>query len=431
QEEKTKETLKIMGCSSEVYALHWWIVSILQLVLTDFLILLSVKESTFKYSDNLLVFFWLVSVSFAIVMYCFLLSTFFSRARTAATVGAMIFEMSFFPYYHVSLGETTLTKKLFSCILAPTCIALGGDALASLEGGLVGVRWDNVHESYGGSLSYTMSIGMLWLDALLYGVLAWYFDKVLPTEYGTQLSWNFPLVWLFCGAPKETDDPEVRIRTYMTSTTGSNGLAKVPLLEGGEEGQSTSNRLLEAVPQSLRTQISQGRAVSLRKLRKVYANAKVAVKGLDLDLFEGQISVLLGANGAGKTSLISMVTGLIPISSGKAILRGHSGARAKHDLGVCPQQDTLFGSLTVEQHLQLYAAVKGVPRSEIENEVKQLTREVGLVEKKHQRASSLSGGQKRKLSIAMALIGGSKIVVLDEPTSGLDPYSRRSIWSIL
>ncbi|CAN0579737.1 unnamed protein product, partial [Ectocarpus sp. 12 AP-2014] len=93
--------------------------------------------------------------------------------------------------------------------------------------------------------------------------------------------------------------------------------------------------------------------------------------------------------------------------------------------------NTLFDQLTVFQHLQLFAVVKGVRARDVDDEAARMVSEVGLLEKKDTPTSALSGGQKRKLSVALAFIGGSEVIVLDEPTSGMDPFSRRSTWSVL
>ena len=103
----------------------------------------------------------------------------------------------------------------------------------------------------------------------------------------------------------------------------------------------------------------------------------------------------------------------------------------RKSMGVCSQQDVLFDRLTVREHLTLYANLKGVPTAELESEVNRYEEQIGLTEKRHTFASALSGGQKRKLCVALALIGGSRIVFLDEPTSGMDPFSRRNLWEIL
>jgi ATP-binding cassette subfamily A (ABC1) protein 3 len=100
-------------------------------------------------------------------------------------------------------------------------------------------------------------------------------------------------------------------------------------------------------------------------------------------------------------------------------------------LGVCPQHDILYPQLTVTEHLQLFCAIKGMPSESIARHVQEMIELVGLTEKKNALSAALSGGQKRKLSIGIALLGDSKVVFLDEPTSGMDPYSRRWTWNLL
>ena len=130
-----------------------------------------------------------------------------------------------------------------------------------------------------------------------------------------------------------------------------------------------------------------------------------------------------------------MLTGLIPVDSGSAVIEGHDVGRdidtIRKNLGVCPQHDILYPLLTVEEHLILFARFKGVPNSQLQQEVESMIQIVGLTEKRKEYSKSLSGGQKRKLSVGIAFIGGSRVVLLDEPTSGMDPYSRRFTWNLI
>ena len=159
----------------------------------------------------------------------------------------------------------------------------------------------------------------------------------------------------------------------------------------------------------------------------------VAVHGLDLEMRSGSISALLGANGAGKTTTISMLTGLIPPTAGEGFINGLSiktDMRAiRASIGVCPQQNVLFDSMTPRLHLRLYAALKGLRGREMDDAVEAILSDVGLSERGDTNAAALSGGQKRKLCLAISLIGRSSTLFLDEPTSGMDPHSRRSIWA--
>ncbi|CAN0071849.1 unnamed protein product, partial [Laminaria digitata] len=130
-----------------------------------------------------------------------------------------------------------------------------------------------------------------------------------------------------------------------------------------------------------------------------------------------------------------MLTGMIPVTSGCAFVAGRDVngdmSNIRRSLGVCPQHDILYPDLTVREHLRMYAVLKGVPRSQLQQAIKTTLQDVGLTEKEGELTATLSGGQKRKLSVGIALIGGSKVVFLDEPTSGMDPHSRRFTWDLI
>ncbi|CAH8676235.1 unnamed protein product [Schistosoma rodhaini] len=170
----------------------------------------------------------------------------------------------------------------------------------------------------------------------------------------------------------------------------------------------------------------------------VYSNKQstvVAVSDLTMNIYEGQITVLLGHNGAGKTTTLSILTGLYPPTSGTACIYGHdirNDIEGIHEnLGFCSQHDVLYDTLTVEEHLYLSAHLRGCDNSTIEQQVERTLRKIYLHDKKNEYTKTLSGGMKRRLSIGMALIGDSKVLILDEPTSGLDPEARRQVWDIL
>ncbi|POI23495.1 hypothetical protein CIB84_012758 [Bambusicola thoracicus] len=133
----------------------------------------------------------------------------------------------------------------------------------------------------------------------------------------------------------------------------------------------------------------------------------------------------------------SILTGLFPTSSGTIIVYGKDIKTdqevIRKNMGICMQHNVLFNYLTTKEHLLLYGYIK-VPhwsKEELYQEVKRTLKETGLYSHRHKLAGSLSGGMKRKLSIAIALLGGSRVVILDEPTTGVDPCSRRSIWEII
>ena len=192
KEDRIKEGMKMMGLSDFAYNLSWFITIFTQLLLVSILITLVTSTSVFVYSDKFLVFIYFMAFSLAIMNFCFLLATFFSRAKVASLIGPIVFFATFFPYYAVSDPSYSPSVKTATCLLAPACFALGANVFADYEGGLVGVQLSN-SSTETSNFSYALCVSMLIVDAVLYGFFAWYFDKILPSEFGTQLPFYFPV----------------------------------------------------------------------------------------------------------------------------------------------------------------------------------------------------------------------------------------------
>ena len=159
---------------------------------------------------------------------------------------------------------------------------------------------------------------------------------------------------------------------------------------------------------------------------------RLAVDRLRLNIPQGEFFALLGQNGAGKTTAIRMLCGLLPPTSGDALLGGKSIVRepqaAKQLLNVSPQETAVAPNLTVRENLELIARVYGADRRSAAEKAAALMAEYMLAERAGDRAKTLSGGMQRRLSIAMALISDPKILFMDEPTLGLDVRARRDLW---
>ncbi len=170
-------------------------------------------------------------------------------------------------------------------------------------------------------------------------------------------------------------------------------------------------------------------AIEIQGLRKTYG-AVTAVDGLTLSVGEGELFALLGVNGAGKTTTIRMLTGLAAPTGGDALLCGRSIVRepeAVKALSACsPQETAVAPNLTVRENLELMAGIYGVVQPKQAAEA--MIAEMNLGEVAARRARTLSGGWQRRLSIAMALITGPRVLFLDEPTLGLDVLARRELW---
>ncbi|MCR5616949.1 MAG: ATP-binding cassette domain-containing protein [Clostridiales bacterium] len=173
-----------------------------------------------------------------------------------------------------------------------------------------------------------------------------------------------------------------------------------------------------------------GYAIRTEKLTKRYKD-KVAVDALSLTVNEGELIALLGVNGAGKTTTVKMLTCLTRPTEGKAEIMGHDVAEdpeeVKRLVGVSPQDTSVAENLTVRENLQFMADIY-LPKKKAEPAVEKIIKAFSLEEFINKKAGLLSGGYKRKLSIAMAVIGEPKVLFLDEPTLGLDVLARRQLW---
>ncbi|KAJ7347934.1 hypothetical protein DFH08DRAFT_1001291, partial [Mycena albidolilacea] len=176
-------------------------------------------------------------------------------------------------------------------------------------------------------------------------------------------------------------------------------------------------------------------AVSARGLGKtfksLFGREVTAISDLTLDIPRSGIFVLLGSNGAGKSTFLSILGGLIGASRGVVAFPGGTSTPPRGTLGIVPQKNVLIKELSPLQTLRLFRAVKWSRNSALEEDLEQLLRDCDLQNKIHSSAGTLSGGQKRKLQLAIGLVGGSKLVLIDECTSGVDPLSRRAIWRTL
>lgn len=176
-------------------------------------------------------------------------------------------------------------------------------------------------------------------------------------------------------------------------------------------------------------------AISIRQLKKQYASGHEALKGIDLDVEEGDFFALLGPNGAGKSTTIGILSSLVRKTSGTVNIFGididHNFAKAKSYLGIVPQEFNFNNFETVWNILIAQAGFYGIPASIAGERADHYLRVLGLWDKRHSPARNLSGGMKRRVMIARALIHQPKILILDEPTAGVDIELRRSMWEFL
>lgn len=175
-------------------------------------------------------------------------------------------------------------------------------------------------------------------------------------------------------------------------------------------------------------------AIETRDLCRSFGNVR-AVDHLNLHVREGEIFALLGVNGAGKTTTIRMLCGLLKPSAGDALLLGHSVvrecAKVKQSINLSPQETAVAGKLTVSENLLLMAGIYGFSKTDAKGRAEELLDALGLRDVSTRKAGTLSGGYRRRLSIAMSLVTRPQILFLDEPTLALDVLSRRALWQFI
>uniref|UniRef100_A0A8D3DU77 ABC transporter domain-containing protein n=1 Tax=Scophthalmus maximus TaxID=52904 RepID=A0A8D3DU77_SCOMX len=402
-----------------------------------------------QYSDPSVIFVFLLVFCLTTITQCFFISVFFSKANLAAACGGLIYFVLYLPHilcyaWRDVMGFGAKVASLLSCV----AFGFGCESFSKYEEQGIGIQWYNINNSpeEGERYTFLLSIIMMLFDAALYWTLTWYIENVFPGQYGIPKPWYFPFAASYwCGRASVTDvDPGFLKDTSVHNgkmlyhfsncnlwclTVKTNPPGYHVFVNSSPKYESQHTIVLKPPP-------NMKAGISIRNLVKIYKTGKkLAVDGLTMDFYENQITSFLGHNGAGKTTTMSILTGLFPPTSGTALINGydiHTDMDSiRKYLGMCPQHNVLFNELTVEEHIYFYARLKGHNYEEVKIEMDQLIRDVGLPHKRKDLAKNLSGGMQRKLSVAIAFVGGSKIVILDEPTAGVDPYARRGIWELL
>ncbi|XP_020919565.1 ATP-binding cassette sub-family A member 13 isoform X7 [Sus scrofa] len=424
REIQLEEYMRVMGVSPAVHFLAWLLENVAVLTVSSAALAVILKTSgIFRYSNGCIIFLFLLDFGVSVVMLSYFLSAFFSRANTAALCTSLVYTVSFLPYIVLLVlhNQLSAVMQTFLCLLSTTAFGQGVFFVTFLEGQEAGMQWDNMYESpEQAGMTFGWVCWMILFDSGLYFVCGWYLSNLIPGAFGLRKPWYFPFTSSYwkdvCGlVVKRPCSPGPNLFFF-----GENVDDKGSSLQNGE-GR------LEGPPPG----------VALLSVTKEHEHRQAAVRDLTLTFHRDQITALLGTNGAGKSTVISLLTGLYPPTSGTIIVNGKNlqteleAVRA--ELGVCPQRDVLFDTLTVLEHLLLFASLKAPqgPQEELRRQVDRTLRDVGLVQHRHKPTRALSGGMKRKLSVGIAFLGASRTVVLDEPTSGVDPCSRRGIWDIL
>lgn len=417
KESKIREEMRMMGLLPGVENWAWWVTVMLITTIPTLIFGGILKSMFYHYSSAATILFLIFSELFSLYSLSILVSLFVNKSKFAGVFGFVVaLAMTIIGVVVVSVGSTTYSARLgVGAVFSPAAFVIANQQIMKAEQAAIGMDTAHLGTTFAHNVpTVSAMIGFIYFDIILYAFLAWYIDNVFPGEFGIPRP-----PWFFV------------TKKYWSDTFGLKDKPHEGLLANIEVSDD-----VEAVPVELQDKAS----VVIRNLRKEYARGIfskkfAAVDGLNLTMYDGQITAFLGHNGAGKTTTISMLTGLIPVTSGDSFVRGYSirnqMRQVRQNLGICPQHDVVWPELSVYDHLFLYAGLKGVPYDKIKRCVDDLIAEIGLTEKRLFAAKALSGGQRRKLCLAMAFIGPSDVIFLDEPTSGMDPVTRRGVWDFL
>jgi ABC-type multidrug transport system ATPase subunit len=398
KQKKLQVHLQTIGMATSAHYGSWLVVYVA--VATVSVSVVTLLASVFKLLDvNALVLFALLeSYALSLLGFGFVVSAVMTGDKAAGLVAALGGLVLSLPQYAAPF--VSFQARFALALSAPTALSMTLTALV-LEPETAFFSTSEWSVGHG--------IAMCLVDALLYFLLSLYLEKVWPMrEFGVA---RHPL---FC--------------CWSSSRAKGDDMTALDLLDGGAANDAADFEAIEYSAADV--------AVSFRDVHKHYdGGAKKAVVGVNFTMLQGEIVGLIGANGSGKSSLINVLTGVVPATKGAIRINGVDiGARpdaARKSLGVCAQQDILFDELTVIEHMRLYAAIKNLAEAAAEAEISQLLADVGLHKEANKRSALLSGGMKRRLSFALALLGKPTLLVLDECSAALDPLARKKIWEVL
>ncbi|XXQ36539.1 ABC transporter domain-containing protein [Plasmodiophora brassicae] len=400
--------LRFMMTLQGMKGLSYWTASIVWIAGTSLLIMVFVvglsaviTSATFVQANSALLVCTLVSWSLTEAGVAILVSALFRSGgiasivvyvvAAATTIAGVVFVV--LPDYQSSWTMYAFPSILFTVMFHNSVDGPGPGAVRVLTGQIFAM----------------LAVG------IAYAVIGWYLQVSLPTskEPGRP-----PISWRsLCRPPNKSIQP-----TMVALALGS-----TPDHDEDEDVKAERDRVLNDTS-------SRRLAVSIAGLGKAY-DGKAALDDLYLGIEYGECCAILGPNGAGKSTTLNMLCGLIRPTQGTARVGGsdiHDRTSLFRSLGCCPQFDVVWPTLTVRETLAFYARMRSCPSSQIVGWVQRAAENVELDGDPFDTiSSSLSGGQRRRLSIAIALIGSPKVVLLDEPTTGLDPDTRLHIWKII
>eukprot|EP00899_Mesostigma_viride_P019985 jgi/Mesvir1/27989/Mv20188-RA.1 len=447
RENKLRQAMRTMGLKQSAYWLSWALWEMVLSFISSILIIifgLIFRFSLFRDNSFGLLFFLFFLFQMAMSSIAFCLASVVRKSSTATTVGFFVYILGFILQLVVAFGFPYNDQydgywRIIISFIPPALLAKGlndlGEATSVSTYG--GIDWQDRdtyclrNPPFGDGCLFTLANCYRWLIGtwLGYFVAAIYLDNVMPDENGIRRP------FYFCLTPR-----------FWSRNGGSTAV------QGGNCCSCLTNCFQKTMPEPPESEKDVDVAAEEERVKfgGDMAAATIQVRGLHksfgkyralkenwFSIESGQVFCLLGPNGAGKTTLFNCLTGIIPSTGGDAVVCGESITapggldKIRNFMGVCPQFDLLWDSLTGPEHLMLFARLKGLPPHRQASETARLLEQVKLTSARKVQTVAFSGGMKRRLSVAIALIGNPRVLYLDEPTTGMDPIARRHVWDTI
>ncbi|KAJ3452684.1 atp-binding cassette transporter subfamily a abca [Anaeramoeba flamelloides] len=473
KENKLIAIQRMMGLNIKVY----WLVNfifcytIYLLMVTVFYIIGYSLKFDFFWKNNFLTHFLLFILwGFNLVGMGFLISTWFKRIKTATIFGYVIILLLIFGssmLYSNIIGDGGKDDSTYiSLQLIPSCAFYHGLQLLSDFSGpsMPGMKLSDVSIQI-------LSIGSVYLtlfiEAIVIFLLFAYFYNVLPNNFSARKNPLFCFRYSFwknqLKKNKKTKFKDLEHIDYnfkdsllnneaLSQSSSNNSQAEIDInsainsddVHNLLEPKNDLFKEMEVLPVDIRKEIlrvqSKDDPIAIKSLTKIYQGKDgnlntTALNKLWLGIKKGECFGLLGPNGAGKTTLISILSGLTESTDGSAKICGFDVKtelkKIQANMGICAQEDRLWDDLTGKETLEFYARMHGKKKLNLKLLVEKTLEDFGLLDAKNKKIKEYSGGMKRRISVACALIFNPRIIFLDEPTTGLDPKSKRQIWTII
>ncbi|XP_017060748.1 retinal-specific phospholipid-transporting ATPase ABCA4 isoform X2 [Drosophila ficusphila] len=422
REYQQKAVLNTMGFRNSIHWLAWYTKSMILLILCVLLILtIFAIGSIYEFSNHVCLFIVLLAYCHSLVLFAFFVSAFFSRSYWAAVLALLLYVATALPYVIVGDRHSSLASQTAACFGLNSALFYILQSVAKMEKQSVGIQWYTMAKtaSRGHKLSIVAHMTIMLVTSCVELLVCLYIEEVRHGGFGVPQPWYYPFQ-----------------RRYWFSRRF--GLKKDPLLPISKpSARSGYFATSDDRYRSLTTEkvpIGKIPIVEVRNLNKQFKN-RVVVKDLTFNMYENEITALLGHNACGKTTTILMLCGMLSPTSGTAVINGYDIVKerkfAKASLGICAQHSVLFKGLTVYDHIYFFSRLKGYATHDARMETEMYIRKLNLAAFSRVDALKLSSGNQRRLSLACALCGGSKVIFCDEPSSGLDPRGRHDLWRLL